>query len=101
MKVGEERKQRVDKKRAIAPYIEGPVYEQISRLSYICDLPLKSVGEMLAREGLRSRALIERIKRLFRRDFTVDEYHHCFGQPSNKPYRSVITTDHSRLFMRF
>ena len=40
---------------------------------------LKAVGELLAREGLKSKDLIDVIKQNFRRDFIVDDYQICIG----------------------
>ncbi|MGG3278970.1 hypothetical protein [Paenibacillus solani] len=96
-----ERKERSDKKRPVAPYIRAAAYEQIARITYVCDLPLKTVGEMLAREGLKSKELLDVIKVNFRRDFIVDDYQYCIGHADNKPFRMNIKGEKCRLAMRF
>lgn len=96
-----ERKERVDKKRPIAPYIGAAAYEQVARIGYVCDLPLKAIGELLARESLKSKELIDVIKLKFRRDYIVDEFQYCLGQAENKPFRMVYDGDKKRLAMRF
>ncbi|MGC6585133.1 hypothetical protein ACPV3A_09210 [Paenibacillus sp. Dod16] len=96
-----ERKERCDKKRPVAPYISAAAYELVARISYVCDLPLKTVGEMLAREGLKSKELLDVIKLNFRRDFIVDDYQYCLGQAGNKPFRMTFEGEKYRLAMRF
>lgn len=96
-----ERKERSDKKRAVSPYISAAAYEQVARIGYVCDLPLKSVGELLAREALQFKDLLEVIKRNIRRDFIVDDYQYCLGQATNKPFRMEFGEGKRRLAMRF
>lgn len=48
---GEQRKERSDKKKAIAPLHKCSCLWQIARIGYVCDLPLKTIGEMLAKES--------------------------------------------------
>ncbi|MGE7828556.1 hypothetical protein [Paenibacillus sp. NPDC093718] len=96
-----ERQERSDKKCPAAPYISDSSYEQIARIGYVCDLPLKAVGELLAREGLKSKDLIDVIKLNFRRDFIVDDYQICIGHQENRPFRMNFTGDKKRLAMRF
>lgn len=98
---GEQRKERSDKKKAIAPYIGAAAYEQIARIGYVCDLPLKTIGEMLARESLKSNELLDIIKLNFRRDFIVDEQRYCLGQAEKKPFRMAFVGEKRRLAMRF
>lgn len=96
-----ERKERSDKKRAVAPYISSAAYEQVARIGYVCDLPLKAVGELLSRESLRSREILDVIKLNFRRDYIVDSYQYCLGQARNKPFRMEFKGEKQRLSMRF
>ncbi|WP_103110963.1 hypothetical protein [Brevibacillus reuszeri] len=96
-----DRKERSDKKRPVAPYISAGAYEQIARVGYVCDLPLKTIGEMLARESLKSKELLDSIKLNFRRDFIVDEYQYCLGNADNKPFRMTFIGEKKRLAMRF
>lgn len=63
------RKVRSDKKRTIAAPLEENIYELVAQISYICDRPLKDIGELLCREGIKSTKLIDTIKGKFRRDF--------------------------------
>lgn len=96
-----ERKARSDKKRAVAPYISSTAYEQVARIGYVCDLPLKAVGELLSREGLHSKEILDVIKLNFRRDYIVDNYQYCLGQATNKPFRMDYKGEKHRLSMRF
>lgn len=95
-----ERKERCDKKRPVAPYISAAAYEIVARISYVCELPLKTVGEMLSKEGLKSKELLDVIKLNFRRDFIVDDYQYCLGQAGNKPFRMTFEGERYRLAMR-
>ncbi|PAD71334.1 hypothetical protein [Paenibacillus campinasensis] len=98
---GNERKERSDKKKPISPYIDSSSYELVSLLSYICGLPIKTIGEMLAREGMKADAILDQIKVHFRRDFIVDEARFCIGHPELKPFRLKLPADKKRLAMRF
>lgn len=100
-KIGE-RRVRCDKKRSIAPYIDRDTHEVINRLSYICDLPNKSVGEMLGREGIQSKLLLEAIRIHFRRNYKKDSNHIFLGDEMNEPYRTKgLGEDRHRLYMKY
>lgn len=97
-----ERKTRSDKKREVAPYVSAAAYELVSRISYICDLPMKTVGEMIGREALHSRETLEVISRCFRRDFKFNDNHVFLGRPENKPFRMQnLGEDKQRLHMKY
>lgn len=39
------------RKKRLLHYISVAAYEQIARIGYVCDLPLKTIGEMFAKES--------------------------------------------------
>lgn len=94
------RKTRSDKKRPVAASLDSDTLEMVSRLSYICDLPMKIVGEMLCRDGFRSNAMLDEIQVHFRRDLMYNDNHYCYGDPSKKPFR-LGPVEKRRLYMRF
>lgn len=61
--------ERSDKKRAINLTILLPLYDVLYRLAYICNRPLKDIGEELCFQGIRTRTVIEKIAPFLRRDF--------------------------------
>ncbi|MCQ6563872.1 hypothetical protein NNL21_34960 [Paenibacillus mendelii] len=72
----------------------------VSRISYICDLPMKSVGELLCRDGFQSRKMLEEIRVYFRRDLVYEDNHYCFGDSTKDPFR-IEDIGSQRLFMKF
>ncbi|MEK4983591.1 hypothetical protein [Bacillus sp. FSL K6-6540] len=94
------RKVRSDKKRAIAPQIHLSTYEQIARIGYICDIPLKTVGELLCREGYGSYKMMDSLRGLLRRDLLYDDNHYFLGNMNNPPYRAS-KGEKRRIDMRF
>lgn len=97
----ESKKTRSDKKRAVAPLIGDGYYELVSRIGYICDLPLKAVGEMIIREGIKSKKLVGEISKQFRRQFTMDGNHLYLGQLERPAYRTHERGECKRLYMKF
>ncbi|WP_338709243.1 hypothetical protein [Paenibacillus amylolyticus] len=100
MKKEEGRKTRSDKKIAVAPYVSSEVYEMVSQVSYISDLPIKSVGERLFQEGIHSRVLLDHIKGLFRRNYQRTGEHMYVGDLTLSPYRPNFEGEKQRLHMR-
>jgi hypothetical protein len=100
MKEGRVRKVRSDKKRAIAPSLDVDTYELISHLSYVCDLPLKTVGELLSREAFNSYKILDEIKVHFRRTLQYKDDHYYVGDIQKKPYR-MEKGDKRRLYLKF
>lgn len=43
------------------PYVSGDTYELVNRIGYICDLSMKTVGEMIGREALKSQEVMDLI----------------------------------------
>lgn len=95
-----ERKIRSDKKRTIAAPINENIYEHVAQISYICDRPLKDIGEVLCREGIQSIKLIDTIKGRFRRNYLHEENHLYLGDPQQAPYK-VKPGVRKRLYMKF
>lgn len=96
-----ERKIRSDKKREVAPYVNEAAYKLVNRISYICDLPIKTVGEMIGREALKSPEIMGLIGERFRRDFRLNEYHVFMGRSENKPFRQKWMEEKQRLHMKY
>lgn len=94
------RKTRSDKKRPVAPYVSAEVFEVVSQISYISDLPMKTIGERIFRDGIQSRALLESISGLFRRDFARTEGHMYIGNLEREPYKDSFEGEKKRLHMR-
>lgn len=100
MKKEEGRKTRSDKKMPVAPYVSSEVHEMICQVSYVTDLPRKTVGERLFREGIHSKALLDSIMGLFRRHFQRNENHMYVGDLDRSSYRPKIVGEKHRLHMR-
>lgn len=94
------RKVRSDKKRTIAAPLEENIYELVAQIGYICDRPLKDIGEVLCREGVKSTKLIDSIKEKFRRDYFHEENRLFLGDLHRTPYK-VKPGIQKRLYMRF
>lgn len=60
---------RSDKKRDVKPTISVDLKNCIYRLSYITNVPVKDVVEILCEKGLRSRKVIDFLAAHFRRDY--------------------------------
>lgn len=73
----------------------------VNRIGYICDLPIKTVGEMIGREALKSQDVMELIGKGFRRDFRFSESHVFIGRAENKPFRQKQMEDKQRLHMKY
>jgi len=101
VKKEEGRKTRIDKKIPVAPFVSDEVMEVISQISYISDLPKKTIGERVIREGINSKAVLESINGLFRRNFSKNENHMYVGELDRDPYRENFTGGKDRLYMRF
>lgn len=63
------RKIRSDKKRDIKPTISLDLKNCIYRLSYITNIPVKDIAEILCTKGLQSRKVIDYLAQFFRRDY--------------------------------
>jgi len=63
------RKTRSDKKRDVKPTVHASLYETVSRLSYITNIPMKDVAENFCLKGLYSLEVIETFKFKFRRSY--------------------------------
>lgn len=94
------RKERCDKKRTVATWLDIECYDMIVRLAYILDMPLKDIGEFLAIEGVESSKTIEKIAKYFRRDFRNDSTVYM-GNLEISPYRIKVEGEKKRLYMRF
>jgi len=95
------RRIRSDKKRAVSPYISLLHQDKIKKLSYITDLPKKTIGEVLIQEALKSNKVMSDIRVFFRREFAKDPDHLYLGDLSRKPYKLMFGVDKNRLPMRF
>lgn len=101
MKMERSRKERLDKKRSIKPMVSVDLYDTITSISYICTLPLKTIGETLIIEALNSKQVLESISKFFRRSFTQGNVIYC-GDPSREPFRiDYKNFDTRKIHMRF
>lgn len=94
------RKARSDKKKAIAAPLDRNTIEQIAHISYVCDLPAKSIAEIICREGIRSTKVLQEIRGHFRRDLQYGE-NQCFFGDMNKPSFKLPYRACKRLYMRY
>lgn len=63
------RKTRSDKKRDVKPTISLELKNCIYRLSYVVNIPVKNIVEVMCEKGLQSRPVIEYLAQFFRRDY--------------------------------
>jgi hypothetical protein len=101
MEKRKERKQRSDKKHSINPTITLSLYDQLIRLSYICNRPLKDIGETLCIYGLYSPDVISEISPRFHRDFWLDECMMFRGNPKLPVPKEVVGQDQYRASLKF
>ncbi|UOE58146.1 hypothetical protein [Cytobacillus oceanisediminis] len=64
-----ERKKRSDAKVDVKPTVELELYDCVSRISHITNTPMKDVGELVCRNGLYSRKVIEHLSEKFKRNY--------------------------------
>lgn len=95
----EERKTRTDKKRAIGAPLTQAQYEQLYELSYLCELPMKTIGETLTLKGFEQDEVINAFQTHFRRNLTYKTNRFIIGNLDNKPYTSLEAQD-KRLSIR-
>lgn len=93
------RKVRSDKKRAIAAPISLSAYEIFSKLSYVCDAPIKLIGEFIIIEGYKSASLIDELQPYFKRDLQY-ENRYIFGNSERESFKMKLNSK-KRLYMRF
>ncbi|WP_077356051.1 hypothetical protein [Virgibacillus halodenitrificans] len=67
--VKNKRKTRSDKKKDVKPTISSELKNCIYRLSYITNIPVKDVTEMICMKGMQNKKVIEYLSQYFRRDF--------------------------------
>lgn len=82
----EGRKTRNDKKRAIAAPLTADQYEQIFMLSYLCELPMKTIGEALTIKGYEKDELINIFQVHLRRNLTYKTNRFIIGHLDNQSY---------------
>lgn len=82
----EGRKTRSDKKRAIGVPLTQAQYERIFALSYLCELPMKTIGETLVLRGFEKEEVIHPFQRHFRRNLTYKSNRFMIGSLNNEPY---------------
>ncbi|KQY83682.1 hypothetical protein ASD24_29645 [Paenibacillus sp. Root52] len=101
----EGRKIRVDKKRAIAAPLTAAQYEKIFMLSYLCELPMKTIGEALTIKGYEKDEVVNIFQAHLRRNLTYktnrflighldNEAYVLFGKPKKRLTMRLRTTDH-------
>ncbi|MEN1990273.1 hypothetical protein [Paenibacillus hubeiensis] len=96
----EGRKIRSDKKRAIGAPLTQAQYERIFVLSYLCELPMKTIGETLTLKGFEEEEVIHTFQGHLRRNLTYKSNRFMIGGLDNEPYALSGDRGH-RLSMRF
>lgn len=96
-----ERKIRSDKRRDVKPTITIPLYECVSRLSYVTNTPMKDVGELICKKGLYSAVVIEHLSEFFRRDYWANNNILYTGDPTRDTYKIPRGIEKRRLSIRF
>ncbi|WP_214607597.1 hypothetical protein, partial [Mycobacterium tuberculosis] len=99
LKGDRQRKVRSDKKRAIAAPLSKSTYEIFSKLSYVCDMPVKMIAEFMTLEGYHSSLLIDELQPYFKRDLH-HENRFIFGDPGREKLKMKFG-ENKRLYMRF
>lgn len=82
----EGRKIRTDKKRAIAAPMTAAQYEQIVMLSYLCELPMKTIGEALIIKGYEKDEVVHIFQAHLRRNLTYKTNRFLIGHLDNDAY---------------
>ncbi|OMF76673.1 hypothetical protein [Paenibacillus glucanolyticus] len=95
----EGRKTRSDKKRAIAAPLTAAQYEQIFMLSYLCELPMKTIGEALTMKGYEKDEVVGIFQAHLKRNLSYKTNRFLFGHLDNETYRLFGKT-RKRLSMR-
>jgi hypothetical protein len=95
------RKTRSDKKTGINPIVTTALYDHLCRLAYVCDRPLKDVGERLVYLGLYNRQVINDLSRLFRRPYWFSDFVMLEGDQEREGVQWQIGQDQHRIGLRF
>ncbi|MFD1673507.1 hypothetical protein [Alicyclobacillus fodiniaquatilis] len=95
------RKVRSDKKMGINPIISIELNDALARLGYVCDRPVKDIGETLVVLALNNREIINTIARKFRRPYWYTDTIMINGDPELPKMKWVIQGDTVRPGLRF
>ncbi|WP_145142131.1 hypothetical protein [Paenibacillus sp. Y412MC10] len=82
----EGRKSRSDKKRAIAAPLTADHYEEIFMLSYLCELPMKTIGEALTIKGYEKDEVINNFQAHLKRTLVYKTNRFMIGHLDNESY---------------
>lgn len=97
-----ERKERSDKKKQVAPYISVELKQEIERLAFITDQPIKWIGELLTYYGIHNKDVTERFAPYFQRGILRVSNTLYYGSPENPHVNNdAIQTQTSRISIRF
>src|SRR6476620_1613795 len=78
------RKTRSDKKKDFKPILPIEIYENVSRISYITNKPLKDVGENFIESGLVNQNIIEKLSARFVHDYWLNGTMFISHMPPNE-----------------
>lgn len=95
----EGRKTRNDKKRPIGAPLTEERHERIFELSYLCELPKKTIGEQLVLKGFEQEEIINAFQIHFRRNLTYKSNRFILGHLNNELY-STPEGPYKRLAMK-
>ncbi|PYY29770.1 hypothetical protein [Paenibacillus illinoisensis] len=95
----EGRKTRNDKKRAIGVPLTTEQYEKIVELGYLCELPMKTIGESLIVNGFQKDEIMNVFQIHFRRNLTYKTNRFIIGNLDNEPY-ALLRDQAKRLSVR-
>ncbi|MGU3472429.1 hypothetical protein ACLBWT_14940 [Paenibacillus sp. D51F] len=82
----EGRKSRSDKKRAIAAPLTADQYEEIFMLSYLCELPMKTIGEALTIKGYEKDEVINNFQAHLKRTLVYKTNRFMIGHLDYESY---------------
>lgn len=95
------RKVRSDRKRAVAAPLSKETSESIAFLGYLCEVPVKVVGESLCLRGYESDPMIEVLQKNLRRNLQYNDHRYLIGNLDNPKYELHHVGSKQRISMRF
>lgn len=94
------RKVRSDKKRDVKPTMSMYVKENLYRLAYLCDSPVKDIGFELVKRGLRDDRILCEFQKLMISNFKM-ENHLYFGNPDRTPQKVLYRGSTGKVTIKF
>lgn len=95
------RKERSDKKKDVKPIVPFQIYENISRLSYVSDRPMKDIGVLFCKKALYSSQVMSQLSKFIVRDYWTCGNHLIVGHNNGERFKFADPNNKKRLQMRF